>query len=318
MRFQRIVLALISIACGCDSSSRPPTVNAVRGQYLAQAVLGCGDCHTTPQANGLPSFKPADFLGGGREFDVQMGAVTQKFFAPNLTSDMKTGLGAWSDDQIKRAIGRGIDNQGNALFPIMPYWSFGNMSDDDLTSIVLFLRTLPAKVNQTAQDTFSLSTPVALIDQTRIPHTTLPPADVNFASAEHGRYLAGQMGACIHCHSPTGASTDVPIDLARAFAGGQIFPLGFITTVSANLTPDATGLAGWSSDDLINTVRTDTEKGHGRPLCPPMPGGPNRDGDMTPDDLTDIANYLTTLAPVANGPFGCTDGGVPYGLDGGR
>ena len=52
-----------------------------------------------------------------------------------------------------------------------------------------------------------------------------------------------------------------------------------------------------------------------RALCPPMPGGPNRDGDMTPSDLTDIANFLTTLAPINNGRFGCDDAGVPLGLD---
>ncbi|HZS42159.1 MAG TPA: hypothetical protein VFF06_35260 [Polyangia bacterium] len=312
----RILMVTLLVA-GCDSAPFPPTVNAVRGQYLVQAVLACGDCHTTPQANGLPSFDPLDFLGGGREFDVQLGAVTQKFYAPNLTSDVATGLGGWSDAQVKRAIRSGIDNHDAALFPIMPYWAFGNMSDGDLQSIVLFLRTLPAKVNQTPEDTFSVTSPAALLDKGKLPQTTLAASDPNFASAQHGRYLAGELGACVHCHSPTGMLPEVPIDVTRAFAGGQIFPLGPITTISANLTPDATGLAGWTADDIINTVRTDTEKGHGRPLCPPMPGGPNRDGDMTPEDLTDIANYLTTIAPVPHGPFGCTDGGVPYGLDGG-
>jgi mono/diheme cytochrome c family protein len=302
-------------AAACDNGpSRPSTVNAVRGQYLVTAVLACGDCHTTPQANGLPSFDLSDFLAGGREFD-EMG---QKFYSRNLTSDVETGIGGWTDDQVKRAISRGLDDQGDALFPIMPYWAFGNLSDGDLTSIVLFLRTLPPKRNQVPENTFSVSTPAPVLEPARIPDTTLAPTDAKYPSARAGRYLAGLAGACIVCHTPLGGTPDKPIDLSRAFAGGQQFPLGALTTVSANLTPDLTGLAGWTVDDIVASVRFNKEKGVGRDLCPPMPGGANRDGDMTETDLTDIATYLTTLAPIAHGPFGCTDGGVPYGLDAGN
>ncbi len=291
-------------------------MNAIRGEYLVTAVLACGDCHTTPQANGLPSFDPKDFLGGGREFDVQLGAVTQKFFAPNLTSDPTTGIGKWTDAQIKNAISHGIDNQGNALFPIMPYIVFGTLNDDDLTSIVKFLRTLPPKVNAIPQDTFSIATPAPVIADSQIPQTTLPSTDPNYATAQAGRYLA--VPACMHCHTPSTMDPSSPLDTARAFAGGQLFPLGPITTVSANLTPDTTGLAGWSTSDIMSTVQFDQERGHGRMLCAPMPGGPNRDGDMTPEDLTAIATYLTSIAPMRHGPFGCTDAGVPYGEDGGQ
>ncbi len=309
-----IRFALIAVAAaGCSSTPVDPNVNATHGSYLISAVLGCADCHTTPQANGLPSFDPSDYLAGGRELDFSTGGAVQKFFAPNLTSDPATGLGKWSDDEIKRAITHGIDNEGNALFPLMPYFAFANLSEGDLQSIVLFLRTLPPKVNQVPQDTFSLSSPVSTIDPNKIPDTTLPASDPLHASAENGRYLASV--ACLYCHTPTTGQLDPPLDLTRALAGGQLFPQATITTVSGNLTPDATGLQGWTADDVIATVRFDTEKGHGRPLCEPMPGGPNRDGDMIQSDLQDIANYLTTIAPVHNGPFGCTDGGVPFGLD---
>ena len=56
------------------------------------------------------------------------GAVT----APNLTPDSETGLGRWSDDEIGRAIREGVDRDGNALFPLMPYERYRSFSDEDL------------------------------------------------------------------------------------------------------------------------------------------------------------------------------------------
>jgi mono/diheme cytochrome c family protein len=310
------IAALCLFASACDDAPPwPASVNAVRGRYLMTAVLACGDCHTTPQANGLPSFEPSDFLAGGREFDEPFGSAMQKFYSKNLTSDVETGIGGWTDAQIKRAITRGIDDQGEALIPIMPYWAFHNISDDDLESIVRALRQLPAKKNVVPEDTFSLTDPAAPLDDSKIPHTTLPPSDSAYAAAERGRYIAGEMGACIACHTPQTTDLNNVLDLTHAFAGGQFFNLGFETVRSANLTPDITGLHGWSKTDLIATVQQAKEKGSGRAICPPMPAGPNRDGDMTPGDLDDIATFLTTLGPVSAGPYGCNDAGMPVGLD---
>ena len=310
-------LAIVALTLfGCSSGkSYPPSVNATRGKYLVTAVLSCGDCHTTPQANGLPSFDPKDFLAGGRAFIVPFGNATQKFFAKNLSSDKETGIGNWTNDQIKRAITRGIDDQGQALFPVMPYYVFANLSDDDLESIVRFLRTLPATKNEVPEDTFTLTDPAAPIDPAKIPHTSLASTDPDYESAERGRYLAGLTGACVECHTPHTQDLSNLLDLSRAFAGGETFDLGTITVRSANLTPAISGLAGWTRDDIIATVQFAKEKGSGRDICPPMPAGPNRDGDMTPGDLTDIATYLSTLAPVDGPRFGCDDAGQPVGLD---
>jgi mono/diheme cytochrome c family protein len=292
---------VLAAALGCSSTpARPTTVNAVRGGYLVRSVLACGDCHTTPQANGLPSFDPADFLAGGRELKVDGGGSV---FTKNLTSDVKTGIGGWTDEEIKRALLRGIDDEGKALSPEMPYWAFGNMSDDDATSIVLFLRSLRAAAHDVQDNTAPTpAQPTAITDEHRIPHTTLAASDPKFASAERGRYLAGQMGACISCHTQNTGAHGV-LDLGKAFGGGEVFDFVVFKSTSANLTPDATGLAGWQASEIIQTVQFAKEKGTGRALCPPMPAGPNRDGDMTPGDLADVAAYLTTLPPVANGPF---------------
>jgi mono/diheme cytochrome c family protein len=150
--------------------------------------------------------------------------------------------------------------------------------------------------------------PPPQVMDSEIPHSTLAPSDPDYAAAERGRYLSAV--ACVQCHTPATAP-GIP-DLTKAFAGGRVYivrvnsndpkPASFTST---NLTPDATGLMGWSVDDIIQSVKTNTEKGSHRPLCATMPGGPGKMGDLTDGDLKDIAIYLHNLKPIANGPFTC-------------
>ena len=63
--------------------------------------------------------------------------------APNITPDPETGAGNWSDDQLARAIREGIGHDGRALFPFMPYLGLRALSDEDLASIIVYLRSLP-------------------------------------------------------------------------------------------------------------------------------------------------------------------------------
>ena len=61
----------------------------------------------------------------------------------NLTPDLETGAGNWTDDQLARAIREGVGHDGRALFPLMPYSRFRSMSDEDLASVIVYLRSLP-------------------------------------------------------------------------------------------------------------------------------------------------------------------------------
>ncbi len=121
------------------SVSAPAGDDAVsRGAYLAGPLGHCLECHTPMGA------------GGHREFETRLGAGGFPFPGPwgvsvsaNITSDAEDGLGAWSDDEIKRAITHGVSRDGRALFPPMGYGYYARMSGEDLDAIVAFLRTLP-------------------------------------------------------------------------------------------------------------------------------------------------------------------------------
>jgi mono/diheme cytochrome c family protein len=332
MRTGHLLMGLLLVLGGCDDDVAPadsgmndlsaPTDMAVpdmamggggpsaaRGDELVNHLLFCGSCHTTPDGTGKPSTNPVDFLAGGKSFNVNAGgdAGTISIVAPNLTPDTTTGIGSWTTQQIKDAITKGTDDQGMPLWSTMPYARFANLTDDDATSIALYLQSIPARMHTITEDPLRPSMAAAKVDFTSLPHTTLAATDSNFASAERGRYL-GNLG-CVSCHSPSGAQP-LGIDLTKAWAGGKSIADGPIMIQSANITPDATGIGGWTVNDVVQTLKTDQEKGTGNKLCAPMAGGPNGFGGLADPDLTDIGQFLTTLPPIANGPFHCPDGGM--------
>jgi hypothetical protein len=116
----------------------PPTGTLERGEYLSRMFL-CHDCHSPRDATG--AYVPGHlFEGGGFQLPLRDGHLLS---APNLTSDRDTGLGAWSDAEIVRAIRTGIERGGRHLYPAMPSAvAFHQMTDQDAVDLVRFLRSL--------------------------------------------------------------------------------------------------------------------------------------------------------------------------------
>src|SRR5579872_3752828 len=110
-----------------------------RGDYLVHAVMHCMGCHSKYDRNQNPPVL-ASQEGSGQ---VLFEEGSLRIIAPNITSDRETGIGRWSDDAIARAIREGIAADGRTLFPVMPYEHFHDLSDEDLASIVVFLRSVP-------------------------------------------------------------------------------------------------------------------------------------------------------------------------------
>ncbi|MDE3057796.1 MAG: c-type cytochrome [Bacteroidota bacterium] len=127
--------ALKTFYAAADAEAKKNPVQ--RGKYLVEAQ--CVGCHSGYSADGkvLPEFK----LAGGLVFDLYPFG---KFTSFNLTSDKETGLGNWTDEEIKRAITQGIQRDGSRLLPFpMPWTSIAQMPDDDVNAIIAYLRTVP-------------------------------------------------------------------------------------------------------------------------------------------------------------------------------
>lgn len=256
-----------------------------RGHYLVESVMGCFFCHSEHdwKAPGAPPIEAKK--GAGTLFYGGPGEL----LAPNITPDKETGIGSWSDDAIARAIREGVDKDGKALFPIMPYGNYRTLADEDLASVIVYLRSIPAVRNQVPRS--KIIFPVNHLMKSAPQPVTGPVAMPDISTPiERGRYIARQ-SSCIHCHTPSLQGAPIP---GLEFAGGFPFnePTGPVT--SANITPDPSGISYYDEQMFLTVMRTGQVGA--RKLNPTMPWALY--GRMTDEDLKSILAYLRTLEPV--------------------
>ncbi len=127
-----------------------------RGEYLA-TIMDCGGCHTTGALAGQPDPK-MHLAGSTIGFGMPNIGV---FWPPNLTSDQETGLGSWSETDIVKAIRTGARPDGRTLAPIMPWPSYGAMTDDDAQALARYIKSLPPVRHAVPRPTGPNDTPTA-------------------------------------------------------------------------------------------------------------------------------------------------------------
>ena len=109
---------------GGDPTGAPPSIAGTdmvaRGEYLTRAA-DCVACHTAP--GGKP-------FAGGMAFPLPFGSL----YSTNITPDMDTGIGAWSDEDFVKALHEGVGSDGKHLYPAFPYTSYTLMTRSDVLS----------------------------------------------------------------------------------------------------------------------------------------------------------------------------------------
>ena len=269
-----------------------------RGEYLANHVAGCMDCHSghdwTMYSGPLI---PGSLGKGGEKYDQKSGGVPGVIYAKNITP---AGIGDWSDGELIRAITTGVAKDGTALFPLMPYTNFNRLSKEDLYSIVAYIRSLKPIENNVPDR--HLDFPMNLIVKT-IPLKSYNPAPQPDTSNTilYGKYLA-TIASCADCHTQMVKGEPVK---GMEFAGGMEFGMQSGIVRSANITPDnETGIGKWSKNQFINFFKafdTDSTKNiHVKPheFNTIMPI--TFYAGMTTTDLGAIYTYLRTIKPVHN------------------
>lgn len=262
-----------------------------RGKHLVYGPAHCNFCHGS--WDEFPKILAGEVieLKGGNSFALPLGIIR----TPNITSDRETGIGALNDATIARALRYGVDHEGHALFDFMP---FHNLSDDDLTAVISYLRTLSPVTNPVVRREMNFAGMAvnAFLIKPVGPDGVPPKSITQDSSIAYGKYLAHSVANCVGCHTQrdmmTGAFTGKP------FAGGlemdsDIRPDLVFTT--PNLTPDrATGkIADWTEDEFILRFRAGVlEEGT------VMPWGAYK--NMTDMELKAIYRYLRTVPPVTN------------------
>lgn len=126
-----------------------PSDKVAYGGYIVNALAHCFECHTPFTPEGMPDMTK---LGAGG-FEIVLGPDITVMTA-NITPDPETGIGSWSDDDIKKAITEGVRPNGTKLAPPMPYSNFHNMTAEDLDAVVAYIRTIPPISNKVERTDF--------------------------------------------------------------------------------------------------------------------------------------------------------------------
>jgi mono/diheme cytochrome c family protein len=261
-----------------------------RGDYLANGPAACFQCHSPHDftKSTLPVIEGRQ--GAGFLMPIpELGVLA----APNITPDPVTGIGTWTDDEIARAIQEGIAKDGHALFPAMPYLNFRNLTDEDLASIVVYLRSIPPVRNAVPARklVFPLNLLVNTMPRPLVSHQPQPP---RATARERGEYLVRTVAGCQDCHTPID-DRGQPLP-GLDFAGGQPFhdPTQQQPVFSLNITPDPSGISFFNEAMFAQTLRTGQLPG--RSLSHIMPFNMYR--SITDQDLADMWAYISTLPPV--------------------
>ena len=274
----RKALIAVTLALGTQwaSAQSSDTSTIERGKYIATAA-DCAGCH-------------GENLAGGAAIASPLGPI----YASNITPDTRTGIGGWSEEQLRDALRKGRAPGKGWLYPAMPYTSYTGINDADVSALYAYLQSVPA-VNHEVRAT-DLGFP--FIRPAMIAWNVLYLKEGHAAgekpahgeSAERGRYLVEALGHCSACHTPRGVlMAELPEQhLGGAFVGGWQAP---------NLTNDKSGLGSWSDQELTQFLL----KGH-NPVA--VAGGDmglavSRSlSHLGDSDIADIIAYLRQVPPV--------------------
>jgi mono/diheme cytochrome c family protein len=268
-----------------------------RGKYLVEGLLQCYGCHSEVDFTRRPERPKPGKKGGGYIFPNVTLELKEpnRVVAPNISSDPDYGAGTWKDAVFVRALRQGIGHDGRTLYPLMPYQYFRNLSDEDLASVIVYVRSnAPVHIQRPKTQ---LTDDIKKMIQPLPPREHVPEPERSDRVA-YGKYLV-TVGHCDGCHTPTDENFN-PIP-GMDFAGGTPLvgywgpdPKKLITVVSLNLTPDPSGISYFDETMFLKTIRTGVV--NARPLSNIMPWAFFR--NLSDDDLKAIFAYLRTLKPV--------------------
>ena len=250
------------------------------GRYMASAA-DCTACHTAP--GGKP------FAGGGA-LETPFGIL----LAPNITPDVATGIGGWTDDELVNAVQNGIGHGGIHLYPAMPYTYYTRMTHEDVIAICAYLDTLEPVHNEVHanQLPFPFNQRETMLGWNELyfrPGGFKPDAGKS-AEWNRGAYLVEGAEHCGLCHTPK--------NVLGGDENGQAMQGSVLQNWYApNITGDRrVGIGDWTVEDIALYLKTGRNRYD-------IASGPMADAvahstsHLTDADLRAIAVYLKDLPP---------------------
>ena len=281
---ERLLVAVVLSTAIATASAQDDQVE--RGRYLVHAG-GCISCHTEDTDDAVP-------LAGGRAMETPFGT----FYTPNITPDVETGIGGWSDDDFVAAFWEGVSPDGDHYFPAFPYTSYTGVSREDLLAMKAYLYSLDPVSKQSPDHD------LAWYMSTRLAAGTWKALNFDAGRFEadpekdeqwnRGAYLVRHLGHCGECHTPrsTTGVLDTDRQMAGADFGGEAVP---------NITPHREdGIGRWSASDIeyfLDIGMLPDGDFTGSSMVDVIEDNTSQ---LTREDRLAIAAYLKSLPPIAD------------------
>jgi mono/diheme cytochrome c family protein len=265
--------------------------DAAKGQRIFWAG-GCTSCHGRPKSEGSARLE----LAGGVELKTPFGT----FVTPNISSNARDGIGAWSVEEFANAMMRGVSPDGRHYYPAFPYPSYTRMKPADVADLFAFMKTLPAVEGKAPGHRlgfpFNIRRGIGLWKLLYLSNKPVVALGNDVAeNVKAGQYLVEGPGHCGECHTPRqftgGLKKDQWLAGAVAAEGKGVVP---------NVTPGEGGIGAWSQSDIQSFLETgfkpdfDTVGGA-------MVAVQRNLAQLTPADRAAIAAYLKAVPPHPNG-----------------
>ncbi|WP_025564879.1 cytochrome c [Psychromonas sp. SP041] len=268
----------------------PPQV-IEQGKILAAAGY-CSTCHTTPGGEAY---------AGNYEMHTEFGTI----YSSNITPDVETGIGGWSEAAFNRAMRTGVSRDGHHLLPAFPFEHFNKMSDDDIGAIYAYIMTSIPAVNQVKKEN-GIPFPLNirwLQAGWKLLFADTQNFEINDSKSEQwnrGAYLAEGVAHCGACHTPRNVLGGEKYD--QMYQGAAID--GWI---APSLTSTSTSPIPWRAQDFYEYLTTGNSPYHGSaagPMAPVMHKGlsalPKSDVEAISYYFADHSGAKESDDPAAN------------------
>jgi len=280
---------VLTIPSTVPATSLPAhTPDLVNGREMFFAG-GCASCHAVPKQSDMT------MLGGG----LALGSPFGTFYAPNISSDLKDGIGAWTEAQFITALDKGTSPKGDHYYPAFPYTSFQHIRFDDLRDLFAYLKTLPPVQGRVRDHDlpfpFNIRRTLGLWKLLFLDGQPFQPDPSKSANWDRGAYLVNGPAHCAECHSPRNALGAVITSLR--FTGGP-------SPDGQSRVPNITQfklLKRWSEADIAKMFE-DGMTPHGDKVDGSMVDVVGNTSQLSTEDRMAIAVYIKSLPPVEGQP----------------
>jgi mono/diheme cytochrome c family protein len=285
----RVILAtlLLCTAFNCGPVQAQPSDDETIAHGKALVIAGdCASCHTADAA------KP---FAGGKRINTPFGAI----YSPNLTPDRDTGIGAWSEEDFRRALREGVSPNGSRYYPALPYPYFTKLTRQDLAAIRAYLATLTPVRNSPPPPELRWPLNYRVVmrawDYLFFQPGIFEPDQQKSAEWNRGGYLVTGAGHCGACHT---SKNVFGADRRSHFLGGGLVQDWFAPRLDA---APRSGLKSWSVDDIVEYLQSGRNgRSHADGLMAEVVV--NSTSLMSDADVHAIAVYLKDLPPGAPEP----------------